>query len=348
MADISKITLPSGTTYDIKDATARQAIADLNNYTAYLGVTTTALTDGATTNPITVSGSSVTAKTGNIVNYGSKEFIFNGSEWQEFGDMSGLKALAFKDTASATYTPAGTVSATFSGTQKYAHITAIKDTTTSTGNFTPSGTVSATFTGTSEDENITVTAPSVLTTVDIAAYSTNGGDDVDITPSGSVGNMSATATASLIIGQPTPHAVTSNGSVPTLTFTVGDTNNETLAISWDAGSMPTLDTSVALSEDNATIVVTPGKFTGTAKYLRITNHRSKLTSTGTFTPTGTVSATFTGTEGSVSVSSKDAVTSLSGNVNNISTGGTVDLNIKPEGTVTNPTFTGTQATITVS
>lgn len=31
MADISKITLPSGTTYDIKDSAARQDIDDLKN-----------------------------------------------------------------------------------------------------------------------------------------------------------------------------------------------------------------------------------------------------------------------------------------------------------------------------
>ena len=33
MADISKITLPSGTSYDIKDATARSDIADIKSST---------------------------------------------------------------------------------------------------------------------------------------------------------------------------------------------------------------------------------------------------------------------------------------------------------------------------
>ena len=32
MADISKITLPSGSTYDIKDAEARSLIAALNSF----------------------------------------------------------------------------------------------------------------------------------------------------------------------------------------------------------------------------------------------------------------------------------------------------------------------------
>lgn len=106
MADISKITLPDGVTYNIKDEVARNAAS----YTDYLGVTTTALTDGATTNPVTVEEESKTAVKGNIVNYGSKEFIFNGTAWQEFGDLSGLGDLAFKDSATGSYTPEGTVS----------------------------------------------------------------------------------------------------------------------------------------------------------------------------------------------------------------------------------------------
>ena len=102
MADISKITLPSGTTYNIKDQGARDLIDEMSGYTDFLGVTTTALTDGATTNPITINGESVTAKKGNIVTYGSAEFIFNGTAWQLFGDLSGLGDLAFKDSASGT------------------------------------------------------------------------------------------------------------------------------------------------------------------------------------------------------------------------------------------------------
>lgn len=112
LGDISKIVLQNGNEYDIKDANARSRIEALENYTDYLGVTTTALTDGASTNPITINEESVTAVKGNIVNYGSKEFIFNGTVWQEFGDLSALGALAYENTASGSYTPAGTISGT--------------------------------------------------------------------------------------------------------------------------------------------------------------------------------------------------------------------------------------------
>lgn len=109
MANIKKITLPTGTTYDLVDQGARDLIDELINYTSFLGVTTTALTDGSTTNPITINGKSVTAKTGNIVTYGSAEFIFNGTAWQAFGDLSGLGSLAYKDNASGSYTPSGSI-----------------------------------------------------------------------------------------------------------------------------------------------------------------------------------------------------------------------------------------------
>lgn len=111
MADIKQITLPSGQTYDLVDAGARELISALEAYSEFIGVTSTELTDGSTTNPVIINGESVTAKKGEIVTYGSAEFIWNGSAWQEFGDLSALGALAYKDSASATYTPTGTVSA---------------------------------------------------------------------------------------------------------------------------------------------------------------------------------------------------------------------------------------------
>ena len=114
MSEISKIKVGS-TSYDIKDADARSRIAALESYSDFLGVTTTQLVDGVTTSPvITINGDSVTAKKGNIAIYGSAEFIYDGTVWQEFGDLSALQNLlgdlAYEDTAEGTYTPAGTVS----------------------------------------------------------------------------------------------------------------------------------------------------------------------------------------------------------------------------------------------
>lgn len=51
-------------------------------YQTWLGVTTTALSDGDTTNPITIDGKSVTAESGDVVQYGSDNFGWNGEVWQ--------------------------------------------------------------------------------------------------------------------------------------------------------------------------------------------------------------------------------------------------------------------------
>lgn len=62
-----------------------------------VGETTTPLTDGATTNPITVDGQSYTAQPNDAVLYESKEFLWVGTYWREFGDITGLGTAAFKD-----------------------------------------------------------------------------------------------------------------------------------------------------------------------------------------------------------------------------------------------------------
>ena len=127
---LSKLTLPvnvSGTVtnveYTIKDAEARELIEDIGHAVYWIGVTTTALTDGATTNPIQVNGESVTANLGGLASYDGSEYVWNGSAWQELG-KNNFGALAFKSSASATYTPAGSVAIT-QGTDTTASVTGI-------------------------------------------------------------------------------------------------------------------------------------------------------------------------------------------------------------------------------
>lgn len=115
MAELWKITLPSGNTYELKDKYARDLIAQLLNFNKYLGVTTTALVEDDTTNPITISGEAVTATAGDVVTLSSdsSEMIFNSlGKWQKFGELTGLGALAYKDSASGSFTPTGSVSGT--------------------------------------------------------------------------------------------------------------------------------------------------------------------------------------------------------------------------------------------
>lgn len=101
MAEISKITIGTST-YDIKDAVARAGIV---GGVHYAGITTTALSDKATTSPIMIDGESYTPAAGDIVIYVSEdkhlEFIWNAKaetpHWDEFGSTGELGTAAFKD-----------------------------------------------------------------------------------------------------------------------------------------------------------------------------------------------------------------------------------------------------------
>lgn len=134
MATIDHLTIPINgvaTTLEIEDAYARQLISDLGDAVYWIGVTTTVLTDGDTTNPITVNSESVTARTGGMAQYSGEEFVWNGSAWQSVG-KNNFGALAFKDSATGSITPAGTVT-----------ITEGADTTTSIEGMATAGTLPA-------------------------------------------------------------------------------------------------------------------------------------------------------------------------------------------------------------
>lgn len=174
MADyiISQITLADGKTVEIKDAVARAAVV---GGTYFLGVTTTAITDGSTVTTVMIGETSVNVVNGNMVAYGNKEFVYADadSKWHELGDLTNLGDLALKDDVSATYTPAGTIE--FSGSSL-----------TSTGSFTPEGTVTK--------PDITVT-PATAT---IAEFAT-------------AGSVSAGSAASMVL--PAWNATVSNESL---------------------------------------------------------------------------------------------------------------------------------------
>ena len=111
---ISKITLPSGNTYTIKDAWARERIESLTSGAlTYIGITTTQLEDGSTTHPITIGGESKEPTNGNVVVVNvpggvSKEFVWTETTpgdistgmWLEFGDLSTLGQLAYQNVVS--------------------------------------------------------------------------------------------------------------------------------------------------------------------------------------------------------------------------------------------------------
>lgn len=215
-----EMTLPSGNSYYIEDNEVRSWIGDgatsgaekrladvesevakLSNATHWLGVTTTSLTDGSTTNPITINGESVTAVSGDIVqDSNGNEYIFNGTAWQALGSSVGtLKAFAYADTGSVTITPAGTnASSTVTGTCSG---TAVTLTTTSVGSVTNVGSMP---TYTVSSGVLTITAGSVPS---VSSVTVADGVDTVTDPT-----FSGTAAAQTFSGTQATHTVTPTSS----------------------------------------------------------------------------------------------------------------------------------------
>lgn len=383
MPNIKKITLPSGTTYDIVDAGARDLISELQNYTDYLGVTSTNITDGSTTNPITINNKSVTAKKGNIANYGAREFIWNGSAWQEFGDMSGLGALAYKDSASGSYKPEGTVSQpTFTGksmtsTGKFTpegtvtlvpgakQVNAIVSETTDHGNdpsYTPKGTISQpTFTGDGMTStgtfkpigNVGVsvnTSTSKTLAVKAVKNSSTSGLDYYV-PEGTI----STPTIGYSPNTTKVNSIVDVGTLPYFTATV---ENETLSLGFDEGTLPTKGGDQTVMTSIRSLSSSQPVFTGTGVHLNtdsfnipstykatFTGTSSQITVTGT--PSGTISQpTFTGT--GVVLETDNFIIPSGYTASFVGTEGDVSVTGTTDGTVSKPTFTGTSKNVTVS
>lgn len=100
---ISKVRLPGpngndGGLYYIKDEEARELIEQLAGATIFLGVTTTELYDGDTEHSsIVINGETIEVPIGGMAIYDDKEFIWNGSQWFQFGDLSTLGSLAYQN-----------------------------------------------------------------------------------------------------------------------------------------------------------------------------------------------------------------------------------------------------------
>lgn len=131
MPDISKITLDSGTTYDIKDQVARDAIDQLNSFEYYICTEASNTPSGITWTKqgVTVTGTLVAAeatkykiylvpRTNGENNFFDEFLTVNPSSgvysWELIGstsaDIGDLGALAYKDSVIANFTPTGSVS----------------------------------------------------------------------------------------------------------------------------------------------------------------------------------------------------------------------------------------------
>ena len=254
---------------------------------------------------------------------------------------------------SASITPEGNVSSTFTGTavshkhtftgtaSSHGH-TFTGTEATLTADFTPAGSVSCGFTGSSATSG----GPSGTATV------ASSGHTHTYTPSGIVSKPTFTgssATSTSPSATTTVKSVSSVGTLPSLTATV---SNKCLTFTFSPGSLPTTEDKAVASSTHTHSVTAIGSvsqptFTGTESSttaisgtttVASSNHTHNVTAKGSIT-----NATFTGTKGSVSIEYTPAGT-ISGT--SITPAGTIaETSITPAGTVAS-SFTGTASSHT--
>ena len=319
MPDISKVTLPSGNTYDIKDATARALIAGgiafsvawdgnstpvVANIPAGVVVTYSA-TDytGTKTASSAEPGTFYLVKTGTGTNKYDEYVVANGA-WEKLGtqevDLSGLGTLAYKDSVTLN-TGSGDV--------------VLGEATTFT-NSSSSVSFAAHTTDKCLGSDATFTTSVTPTTTNIKATASGtavGADGTDTFVKSYPGATSKLVTTTV------PN-VTAVGSASTWAFSMGTgDDSETLIISGANGSAPTLGTAKTVATGSldanggGSSVMTGLGAATTASALtgvKVTTQPSVALSTGATAGTGVISVATGITSASTSVNSKDEVTAI--------------------------------------
>jgi len=80
------------TVYEDRVADLESWKSTVANVMDFIGVTTTNVCDEPNTNPIILNSREVEAIPGDVVIYGNKEYVWTGSQWEEFGNVTELTA----------------------------------------------------------------------------------------------------------------------------------------------------------------------------------------------------------------------------------------------------------------
>lgn len=345
MPDIKQLKLPNGNTYDLRDSRVDSIISQ---GTRWIGVTTTAISDGSTTSTIKIDGVDHQAEIGDICSYGNMEFIWNGTKWQEFGSTGSLKALAFKDSASGTVAVPKTYSSSFSGTQGSV---SVSGTTAGSVNVTKSTVTvskasSGTATYTPQGSNAASSVSGSCSVTPSGSISVGTGT-ANYTPAGSVSGTVGTPTISVKTAGSTTSVTPfgSAGSLPSCTLPTYTVANEVLTItagSFSAGTLPSAGTAVTVKTGDAAYQSSQpsfsGSFSGTGAELKFTGSASSGTISGT-----AAAQTFTGTGARLVTDSEVATAASFTGASMTSTG-----NFTPAGSVSTTTATTENKTVTVS
>ena len=288
---LSKIVKGTDTLW-LKDAEAQASIEDIYSKISgglhYLGKSTTPIADGDATGPWVIDGVTYVVSNpaagqkvlaaGDIAIYGESEFIWSGAagKWQEFGSTGSLGALAFKDSASGDYTPAGTnapSAVTFTGQASAAFVNGFNDDAVAPsfteGAFTPAELQSGFYTaGTAPSFSEGAFTPAEIqagfvTPGSAASYSHSGfsGGSLGTATTGNFNTdaekssydeasetltLSAASTGAAVTAQgdftPAVYGTdTFDGGTPTAIDTTKFSGGSKAADTWNAGSMAAID-----------------------------------------------------------------------------------------------------------
>ena len=350
MADISKITLPSGNTYDIKDAVARQAIAGgVSFIVAWSGATTPVVADIPAGVVVTYSGTDYTGtktaasaepgafylvKAGSDLNKYDEYFVVNNA-WEKMGttevDLSGLGDLAYKDTVSLSkgsgYYVLGadtTITNSSSSVSFAAHTTdkVLGSDATFTTAVTPATTnIKATASGTAVGADGTDTfvksypgATSKLATTTVPNVTGNTDVSVpNITANTSVTANKSTWTFTMGTGDDAETLIIGggNGSDVTATNTTLGTANTASKVT--LGTAKTVATG-SLSASGSGGTVMTGLGTATTAFaltgVKVTSQPTVALATGATAGTGVISVATGISSASTTTNSKDEVTAI--------------------------------------
>lgn len=321
MADISKITLPSGNTYEIKDAVARELIAGGITYevvwdgtsaptvakipagvvVTYNGTDYTGTKAASTAEP----GTFYLVKSGTGTNSYDEYVAANGA-WEKLGgkdiDLSNLGALAYKDNVTLTKGSGDVVLG--EATTFTAAASAVSFSGGTTDKVLGS---SATFT-----TSVTPSTTNIKATASGTAVGASGTDTFVKSYPGATSKLATTTVPN----------VTSAGAASTWSFAMGSgTDAETLIISGGNGTAPTLGTAKtvatgSLSSSGSGDTVMTGLGTATTGSavtgVQVTSQPTIALATGATAGTGVVSVATGISSATTTTNNKDEVTAVTG------------------------------------
>ena len=247
-----------------------KAISNINNAIAggthFIGISTTAITNGGTEKPTINKVQLKTVNNGDIVIYGNKEFIWNGSAWAELGDTT-AESKRISDLETWKTTASATISSNSAGvTANAGEIATIKTTITNLSN-----SVVKSFGG----KTGVITVNTTASTITPGTTAGNGKATVDFAMSNNNLTAEVALPSQIWVNKANIESLTTShnnlsGTVNNLSGTVNTINNNYATKTKAVGSIttavasPSGATAISATGNITTWTITPKNVNGTA------------------------------------------------------------------------------------